>query len=290
MNAPRSPAIHALVRSWIQQPGVPLACAVLGTVVMLSLAAPWTSVVPPHLPVDLEHLRSSAPSWRHPFGTDPLSRDVWSRLWHGGRYSLLVASAAGAWTVLLGGLLGVSGGFLPNWLDRGLQRAEDLLLSLPRLLLLLVAASAVGPLPAWSLALLLALTGWPRPARLIRSEVRWLRAHGCFEAARALGASRWSRVRRHVFPALLPTFGVLLTTQVASALLLETGLSFLGLGLAPPAPSWGTVLQELGDVFGPARWLLVLPGLVVTCAVAALFRLADTLPLALDASRRRHVS
>lgn len=257
---------------------------------MLTLMAPLTSAFAPETLIDLQDLRSAAPSWRHPFGTDPLSRDLWSRVWHGGRYSLLVAFGAGVGSLALGIGVAVVGSLLPKRVDRWLERGTDLLLAMPRLLLLLVASTAFGPMRADALALLLAVSGWPRPARLIRSELRALQARGFVEAARALGATHWECLVRHVLPALVPSVAILLTTSVAQGLLLEAGLSFLGFGVAPPTPTWGVVLQEVGDVFGPRRWLVVLPGLVISTSVAALFRLADALQPALDARRRRHIA
>lgn len=254
---------------------VPLvAVAVLA---VLAVAAPWLAPTPPNaIPAD-ELIRAMPPSLAHPFGTDVLGRDVLSRVLHGARVSLGVGVLSVVLALGVGGTVGALAGWRGGTVDTLLMRLVDMLLSIPRLLLLLVVTALWGTLPLGGLVLLLGITGWYDVARLVRGEVRALRTRDFILAAHAAGTTGVRILWRHITPHLRSTLLVVATLGVANAVALEAGLSFLGLGVQPPQASWGTILGD-GHLPGDGRWwLTVFPGLAVVAAVLACNALADGL-------------
>jgi peptide/nickel transport system permease protein len=252
----------------------------------LALAAPWLASVPPNAIPEDGLILSLPPSATHPFGTDPLGRDVLSRVLHGARVSLAIAVLSVALSCLLGLLYGATSGWCGGRADAVASRLLDVAMSVPRLLLLLVVASLWGPLSLGWLVLLLGVTGWFHVARLIRSEVRTLREREFVLAARAIGVREVRILWRHVVPHVWPTLAVSATLGVAHTIALEAGLSYLGLGVQPPEASWGTLLSD-GAVPGVGRWWLTLfPGAAIAIAVLAGNALGDALR---DTLARRQV-
>lgn len=243
----------------------------------VALLAPWLSPVPPNaIPTD-GLITALPPSLTHPFGTDPLGRDVLSRVLHGARVSLGIGVASVLLMLGVGGGVGALAGWCGGAIDTILMRSVDVLLAIPRLLLLLVVTALWDTLPLTGLVLLLGLTGWYDVARLVRAEVRTLRTRDFILAAQSLGVGAWRIVWRHVTPHLGGTLLVMGTLGIANAIALEAGLSFLGLGVQPPQASWGTILGD-GHVPGGGRWwLTVFPGLAVVTAVLTANALADAL-------------
>jgi peptide/nickel transport system permease protein len=254
---------------------MPLVAVVL--LASIAVAAPWLAPVPPNeIPSD-GLITASSPSLTHPFGTDPLGRDVLSRVLYGARVSLGVGTLSVALAVGFGGVIGAIAGFVGGIVDTVLMRVVDVLLAIPRLLLLLVVTAFWGSLPLSGLIMLLGLTGWYDVARLVRADVRALCGRDFIAAARAAGASPARVLWRHVVPHLQPTLLVLATLGLANAIVLEAGLSFLGLGVQPPQASWGTILGD-GYVPGGRRWWLTLfPGVAVVSSVLTCNALADAL-------------
>lgn len=218
---------------------------------------------------------STMPSAVHWLGTDALGRDITSRLLAGSRYTLGVATAATLIAAFLGVIVGSLSAFAGGAVDRVLMRSVDVLLSIPRLLLLLAVVGAWGRPSTMLLVVVLGTTGWFGLSRLVRAAIRRELAEGYATASRALGASVWEFSRQHVLPAVRPLVLVWMSTAFSGLILLETGLSFLGLGVQAPEASWGTVLLEAGDVFGQARWLVLGPGLLIGAVVAVVQRVAD---------------
>ena len=243
----------------------------------LALAAPWLASVPPNaIPAD-GLIASLPPSAEHPFGTDPLGRDVLSRVLDGARVSLSIAVLSVALSCLLGVVYGAVSGWCGGRVDAIASRLLDVAMSVPRVLLLLVVAALWGPLSLGWLILLLGVTGWFDVARLIRSEVRTLRDREFVLAARAIGVRETRILWRHVVPHVWPTLAVSATLGVAHTIALEAGLSFLNLGVQPPQASWGTLLTD-GAVPGVGRWWLTLfPGAAIASAVLAGNALGDAL-------------
>lgn len=255
---------------------VPL--ALLGALISLALAAPWLSPAPPN-EIAVSGLAATAPpSWAHPFGLDTYGRDVLSRVLHGARVSLAVATLSVTLAALVGVVYGTFAAWAGGWVDAALMRLLDVALSTPRLLLLLCVTALWGTVSVTGLVLLLGVTGWFDIARLVRGEVRAILTRDFTAAARATGVPAPRLLWRHVTPHLIPTLAVWATLAVANAIALEAGLSYLSLGVQPPHASWGNILLEATSGFVRANWWMVLfPGLAIVITALACNALGDAL-------------
>ncbi len=253
----------------------------LAFLVLLALAGPLV-LADPFRQFDLVELQSAPPSAEHPFGTDQLSRDVLSRVVSGARVSLAVAAIAVALSVSLGAMVGLVAGYLGGAVDAVLMRLVDGALAVPRLFLLLLVLAVPARVPLVALIVLNGATGWFATSRLIRAEVLRLREETYVRAAEALGASRRRIIFRHL---LVNTAGPLLvaaTLGVGDVILLEAGLSFLGLGVRPPTPSWGGMIMDARPVLESAPWVGIFPGVMITLTVLATNLVGDALRDAFD--------
>lgn len=222
------------------------------------------------------------PSSTHLFGTDFLGRDLYSRIIHGTRVSLAVGLVSTALGGFVGLVLGLLSGYLMGWWDNVIQRLMDIMQGLPLLVMALVMAAALGPsVPNVILAISIPLI--PRAARIIRSSTLSIREMPFVEAARAVGMSEFRIAVVHVLPNTLAPFIVLTTAQLGSSILTEAALSFLGLGIPEPYPSWGRMLsQSAAEYAQRAPWLVIYPGLAISLAVFATNLLGDALRDVLD--------
>jgi peptide/nickel transport system permease protein len=254
---------------------------------LLVVAAALAPLLAPHDPLampDPVHLRAAAPSLRYLLGTDAFSRDVLSRLLFGARVSLTVGVASALLAVLIGGVVGFAAGLGPRLLDSALMRAVDVLLALPRLFILLAALALWEAAPLWAMIALIAATGWFGTSRLVRAHVRALRGSDWATATLALGGGR-RRLVRQLLPHVASTIIVSATLDIGNIILLEAGISFLGLGLRPPTPTWGNMILEGRDLLFTAPWVALAPGLALTLTVIAFNLLGDGLRDALDPRR-----
>lgn len=249
----------------------------LAVLAFLAIAGPWMAPYDPLSQPDPVRLASLAPSWAHPFGTDPLSRDVLSRMLAGARLSLGIAALAVIVSVLVGTAVGTTAALGGRAVDAILMRATDAMMAVPRLLLLLTAVAAVGEVSPTALALLLGVTGWMTTARLVRHETHRLLVSEGIRGARALGVPAFRLARLHLLPALLPTIGVAATVALAAAVPLEAGLSFLGLGVGPPFPSWGNIILEAEGQIVARWWLVLFPTLAIVTTVLVTNVIAERL-------------
>lgn len=228
--------------------------------------------------------RYQFPSGKHWLGTDDLGRDVFARILYGGRVSLAVGFFSAVASVLLGALIGLLSGYLGGWVDEALMRFTDIMLSLPYIPLYLVMAMALGP-GFWTLVGIFVAFGWMTDARLVRGVVLSLKNLEFVEAAKALGASRGRIMFRHL---LLNSFAPIIvsaTLMIGGNIVGEAALSYLGLGIQPPLPSWGNILQTASEyIFSPGNgpWLVVYPGLFLFLTVVAFNFMGDGLRDALD--------
>lgn len=257
------------------------------TVVLLAIvgAALLAPVLAPHDPtaqLDIIRLNSQPPSWSHPLGTDPFSRDVLSRLLWGARISLTIAFVAVSLSMTLGILVGAIAGYAGGAVDAVLMRFVDTALSIPRLLLLIAVVALWHDISIAALTLLLAGTGWFAVSRLTRAETLVVGERDFVVAARMLGASPWRILSRHVLPNVAAPGLVAATLGIANVILLEAGLSYLGIGVRAPTASWGGIIQDGAERVGDLWWLTLFPGLAILTTVFACNALGDALRDALD--------
>ena len=225
--------------------------------------------------------RMHMPSLRHWLGTDELGRDTWVRIMYGGRVSLGVGMAVGISTVILGGLVGILAGYVGGVLDNVLMRLVDTIYTIPRIVLLLVLSKLAGP-GLLNIIIILVALEWTNAARLARSAVLSFREQEFVLAAQCLGASRWRVMLRHLLPNSLAPLIVAATLDAGAAIRAETTLSFLGLGIQPPTPSWGNLLTNAATNIFIAPLQVFLPGLFIFFALMSFNLLGDALRDALD--------
>lgn len=263
-----------------------LVVAAVGAQFLLS----WDAVIEQQLPVAL-----SPPSWQHPFGTDHLGRDILNRILYGARTSLIVGFTVVVIGMTLGTLLGLLAGYLGGWWDRMISRFVDIMLAFPFMLLAIAVSATVGQLlldkfaewglPAFSsLPVILALgfATFPSYTRLVRGCVLAIKEEQFVDAARALGAGRTRIMLLHITPNLFGTLLVYGTLRVSTAILAESGLSFLGLGAQPPEPTWGNMLSDGREYLLFYPWLPLFPGLAILITVLGFNFLGDGLRDLLD--------
>jgi ABC-type dipeptide/oligopeptide/nickel transport system permease subunit len=258
------------------------AAAVLALLCLVALCAPLITPYDPARQLDIIGLKDQPPSWAHWFGTDPFGRDVLSRVLFGGRVSLGIAVLAAFAATTVGVAYGALAGAADGATDDIMMRLVDVCLALPRILVLLAVIALWGHVSVFTLVLLLGLTGWFTLSRMVRAEMRSIRQREYVTAARALGASRREVTLRHVLPNLASTVITWATLDVGQVILLEAGLSFLGLGVQPPTPSWGNIMQDGADRLATLWWMSCFPGLMILITVGAVTLLGDRLREALD--------
>ena len=258
------------------------AAVVLLVVGGAALLAPMLAPYDPAAQLDIVRLNGQAPSWAHPLGTDPFSRDVLSRLIWGARISLAIAFVAVTLSMTLGIFVGAIAGYAGGATDALLMRLVDTAMSIPRLLLLIAVVALWHDVSIPALTLLLAGTGWFAVSRLTRAETLVVRERDFVVAARMLGASPWRILSRHVLPNVMAPGLVAATLGIANVILLEAGLSYLGIGVRAPAASWGGIIQDGAERVGDLWWLTVFPGLSILITVFACNALGDALRDALD--------
>ena len=237
------------------------------------------------LSVDSAH-RLASPDWRHWLGTDSFGRDVWSRIVHGARISLAVGIGSTTLGASIGVMVGLTSGYLSGWVDLVFQRVTDMLQALPLLVLALVMTAALGPsLPNVIIAIAIPLI--PTVSRVIRANTLALREQPFVEAAKSIGMSEVRIALRHVLPNTLAPLIVLATAQLGSTILTEASLSFLGLGIPEPYPSWGRMLSEsAAEYVRVAPWLVIFPGVAISLAVFGTNLFGDALRDILDPRQR----
>jgi peptide/nickel transport system permease protein len=261
-----------------------LGAAILATAVVVALGAPLLAPVNPLAQDLLLRLRSpgahgpAAVFW---LGTDGLGRDVLSRLLFGTRASLVVAGLAVACSGAVGTALGMLAAYYRGWIGAVLMRFVDMVLSIPFLLLAIAVVAVLGPSLS-NTVLVLGLTRWPRYARVAFAQTLAARRREFVEAARALGSSDGRLMTQHVLPEVLPSAVVVATLEVGLMIVFEASLSFLGLGVQPPTPSWGSMLADGRDYLATAWWLATFPGLAIMVTVLGANLLGDAVRDRLD--------
>jgi peptide/nickel transport system permease protein len=253
---------------------------VLAILALTVIVGPWFLPDPARMPDLLAG--ALPPAAGHLFGTDQLNRDILSRVVSGGRISLTVAALAVTLAVLLGALVGGTAGLLGGWIDEAIMRVVDGALAVPRLFLLLLLVAVWERMPLGAFILILGATGWFATSRIVRGEVLRLRESEFVAAARALGARPGRIIFRHLLPNVAGPLLVAATLGVGDVILLEAGLSFLGVGVRPPTPSWGGMILDARSLLTTAPWASIFPGLAIVVTVLAVNLIGDALRGALD--------
>jgi peptide/nickel transport system permease protein len=283
-NVPAAPAVRRRPGVW--QRFRRHRVAVIGAVILLVLtagavAAPVVAANDPYK-VDISAYRTG-PAENHPLGTDSSGRDVFSRLLYAGRVSLSVGLVAVAIYTLIGLIVGAFSGFYGGWVDAFIMRLADIVLSFPALILIITVVSVLGP-SIYNIMLVIGLLGWPPIARIVRALFLSLREREFVLASRTVGVSNARIIFRHMLPNAVAPVIVAATFGMATAILLEAGLSFLGLGVQPPTPSWGNMLKDAQSltVLESMPWLWIPPGTMIALAVLSINFIGDGLRDALD--------
>ncbi len=268
---------------FLRNPRVVVGLAVICSLYLIALLAPLVAPQDPNAQVLLDRLKPPSP--QHWLGTDQLGRDLLSRAIWAARVSLGVSLIATFITVVLGTLVGLMSGYFGGGLDQVLMRTTDVFLSFPVFILLITVVAIYGA-SVWLLILFLGLVAWPESARMIRAEVLSLAQREFSLAARVVGAGNIRIMLRHILPNVVPVLVVAATLRVAVVILVEAGLSYFGLGVPPPAPSWGNMVADGKLLMGTAWWITTFPGALVVISVLAYNLLGDGLRDVLDPRRR----
>lgn len=253
-----------------------------GLVLLVFVCSIFAPLIAPYNPstIDIKNILIG-PTLSHPLGTDDLGRDVLSRMLWGGRISLEVGFVAVGIATLIGIILGALAGFYGGWTDSVIMRAVDIMLSIPTIFLVLAVIAILEP-NILNIMIVIGLTSWMEPARLIRAEFISLKEREFVIAARAMGATDARIMLKHVLPNGLSPILVSATMGIGGAILVESALSFLGLGVQPPTPSWGSLLSSGKDNIEIAWWLSAFPGLAILVTVLGYNLLGEGIRDALD--------
>lgn len=275
--------LQSLVKTWWRKstPAVRTSLVVFVVIVLLTLFADLVSPYDPNAINLRQRLQppiwlAETGSWQYPLGTDATGRDVLTRTLYGGQASLFVGITSTLIGLVVGTFLGVISGYVRGWVDQFIMYLVDVQLSLPFILLAVAVALVLGK----SLTVLMgiaALSTWPFYARVVRGTVLSLREREFFLAAKALGGNHWHIMVTHLLPNLLSPVFVLATLNLNRIILLESGLSFLGIGVQPPTPSWGNMINEGRDYLNSAWWLAVVPGTALAILAIAVGTIGDWL-------------
>ena len=226
-------------------------------------------------------IRFLPPSVEHPLGTDNYGRDVLARVIYGGRVSLLVGFSAVIGALVVGGLLGAAAGYFGGRIENIIMRIMDIFMAIPSLVMAITVVAALGASMV-NLVIALIVARAPQFARIVRSSVMSIRNQEYIEAAHACGTSNWRIIMRHIFPNILGPINVQATLQMGHCIIQIAGLSFVGLGISPPTPEWGSMLSEARDYMRTNPFLVVPPGVAIALTVFTLNRIGDGLRDALD--------
>lgn len=259
---------------------VGLIVAAFWLIVLITL--PWWA---PYEPLEAVGARLQPPSWDHLFGTDALSRDVFTRTLYGARQTLPVSVAVIVCAVAIGTILGSLAGFFGGWIESVVMRLVDVTLAFPPIFLAMAVAAALGP-GLRNAFVAMVIVWWPIYARLIRGQVQAVKNRDHIQAAQSIGATRWRILRKHVLPLSFTPALINATLDLGQVVILTATLSFLGLGAKPPSPEWGAMITEGADFFYQ-WWIAVAPGIAILTVGLAFNFLGDGLRDALDVRAKR---
>jgi len=236
-------------------------------VIFFAIVALFAPLIAPYDPgkIDIENILTG-PSPLHPLGTDSLGRDLFSRMVYGARISLMVGLIAVGIAAVIGIFLGALAGYYGKWVDVFIMRFVDIMLCFPTFFLILAVIALLEP-SIVNIMIIIGVTSWMGVARLIRAEILSLKERDFIYAEKAIGASDFRIIAKHLIPNAMAPVLVNITLGIAAAILVESSLSFLGIGVQPPTPSWGNILTEGKSVMGAAWWMVVFPGVAIFITV-----------------------
>jgi peptide/nickel transport system permease protein len=277
-----------VLKAMLRQPAALFGLSVVILVVVLAIAAPWIAPFNPDEQMfDGLSLEGAPlpPGDTFLLGTDTLGRDLLSRLLFGARTSLVIGLVANGIAVTIGLFIGIVAGYLRGIASSALMRFTDLMMAFPALLLAIVLAALLKP-SLWIVAMVIALVNWVQVARIVYTETRGLSERDFIMAERSLGAGHLRVLFLHILPHLIPTAIVWGTLGIATTVLLEATLSFLGIGVQPPQPSWGNIIFESQSYFQAAPWLVFFPGAIILLTALSFNLVGDALRDILDPTQR----
>jgi peptide/nickel transport system permease protein len=278
----------AILREFARRPSALFGLTVVSAVLICALAAPLLAPFSPNAqPFDGLTLEGAPipPDATYLLGTDTLGRDLLSRLLYGARTSLIIGLVANGAAVTIGLFVGMVAGYLRGWVGNAMMRFTDLMMAFPALLLAIVLAALFRP-SLWIVAMVIAMVNWVQVARIVYTETRGLVERDFILAERSLGAGHGRIILQHILPHLVPTAIVWGTLGIATTVLLEATLSFLGIGVQPPQPSWGNIIFESQSYFSAAPWLVFFPGIAILLTALSFNLLGDALRDILDPTQR----
>ena len=284
------PQTQSILSRLLRRPLAIFGLAVIAIVVIAAVFAPWIVPHDPHeqffegLSIEGAPLPPDSTFW---FGTDLVGRDLFSRLIYGARTSLIIGVVANGIAVLIGSMVGITAGYFGGWVEAVLMRFTDLMMAFPALLLAIVLAAIFTP-SLWIVALVIAMVNWVQIARVLYTETRALAERDFIQAERAMGAGALRIMLRHILPHLVSTIIVWATLGIATTVLLEATLSFLGIGVQPPTPSWGNIIFENQTYFSSAPWLVFIPGAAILLLALAFNLVGDAMRDILDPTQQGH--
>ena len=280
--------MRRILAGFVSRPSTVIALAIIALMVFIAIFAPYLApYAPENQPLDglSDDGAPLPPSAHYWLGTDTLGRDLLSRLLFGARTSLLIGLVSNGVAVVIGMAVGIIAGYIGGWFGNLLMRFTDLMMAFPALLLAIVLAALLHP-SIWIVALVIALVNWVQVARVVYTETRGLVVRDFIVAEESLGASHLRIVWKHIAPHLLPTAIVWGTLGIATTVLLEATLSFLGVGVQPPQPSWGNIIYESQSYFQSAPWLVFVPGVIILATALSFNIVGDVLRDLLDPTQR----
>jgi len=246
---------------------------------IIVISAIFASYVAPYNPYDIDpNAILQPPDLHHLFGTDRIGRDIFSRMLYAGRISMEVSLIAVGISTIVGVFVGAISGYFSGWVDSVLMRFTDIMLTFPVFFLILAVVVIVGP-SIMNVMIVIGLTGWMGVARMVRAEVLKIRQENYIHASKLLGKSDLYIIVKHIIPNAISPVVVYATLGIGSAILTESGLSFLGLGVQPPTASWGSILSEGKDVIDIAWWMSFFPGIVIFLSVVSFTVIGEKLKI-----------
>jgi peptide/nickel transport system permease protein len=281
LDTPAESPTRRTIKRFLRHKLALVAIFVLGTITLFAVLAPLVERYP-YEAIDLR-ARATGPTAEHWLGTDRVGRDVWSRTIHGARVSLVVGVMATAISTSVGLVLGALAGYYGGWVDMLIMRFTDVVMTFPSIVIMLTLA-AMLPRSVWTIVLIIGLLSWPKFARLVHGQFLSLREQEYVVAARTLGIPNRRIIFVHILPNVFAPLVALVTFSVGEAILIEAGLSFLGLGVPPPAPSWGNMLEAARnlEILRDLPWMWIPPAIMTVLTILCVNFIGDGMRDAID--------